>query len=93
MFIGSLYFECYIPGAQSLKHKRQALRSFKDRLKNKFNVAVAEVDHQDKWQRAGVAVVTVSGNHQFVTSLMDEIERFALTFPSLTASVQQKEVL
>ncbi|MDZ7816232.1 MAG: DUF503 domain-containing protein [Planctomycetota bacterium] len=93
MFIGSLYFECYIPGAQSLKHKRQALRSFKDRLKSKFNVAVAEVDHQDKWQRSAIAVVTVSGNHTFVENLLDEIERFALTFPSLSATVQQREVL
>ena len=59
MVVGLLSVELHVPGARSLKDKRMVLRRVKDRLK-KFNVAVSEVDHQDLWQRAALAVVTVS---------------------------------
>ncbi len=49
-----------IPGARSLKDKRQALRSLEVRLRERLNVAVAEVEHQDLWQRARLAVVSVN---------------------------------
>ena len=78
MVVGLLSVELHVPGAQSLKDKRHALRRIKDRLK-KFNVAVSEVEHQDLWQRAGLAVVTVSTD-QFhadreLAAVADEIER------------------
>lgn len=50
----------YFSQSGSLKTKRMALRSIQDRLKNRFNVAVAEVEHQDLWQRATLAVATVN---------------------------------
>src|SRR5207248_1954974 len=59
MVVGLLTVEIHVSGSQSLKDKRMVLRRIKDRLK-KFNVAVSEVEHQDLWQRAGLAVVTVS---------------------------------
>jgi uncharacterized protein YlxP (DUF503 family) len=78
MTIGLLSVELYIPGARSLKEKRMVLRRVKDRL-GKFNVAVAEVEHQDLWQRAGLAVVTVGGSHERVeqelAAAAEEIER------------------
>jgi uncharacterized protein YlxP (DUF503 family) len=61
MPIGLLTLEIHIPDAHSLKDKRQVLRSLKDRLRHKFNVAVAELDHQDTWQDSVVGVVTLSG--------------------------------
>ncbi len=60
MVIGLLTLDLHIPGAQSLKDKRQALRSLQARLRERFNVSVAEVEHQDLWQRARLAVVTVN---------------------------------
>jgi hypothetical protein len=57
--IGLLTVELHVPGARSLKDKRMVLRRLKDRLR-KFNVAVSEVEHHDLWQRAALAVVTVS---------------------------------
>ena len=70
--------ELHVPGSQSLKDKRMVLRRIKDRLK-KFNVAVSEVDHQDLWQRACLAVVTVSSAQQHadreLAAVADEIER------------------
>ena len=58
--VGVLTLELRIEDAHSLKDKRQVVRSLKDRLRGKFNVAVAEIDCQELWQRAVVAVVTVS---------------------------------
>jgi len=63
MVIGLLTLDLHFPGARSLKDKRQALRSLETKLRNRFNVAVAEVEHQDLWQRARVAVVSVNTDH------------------------------
>lgn len=63
MVIGLLTLELHFPGARSLKDKRQVLRSLEQRLRNRFNVSVAEVAHQDLWQRATLAVVAVNTDH------------------------------
>jgi uncharacterized protein YlxP (DUF503 family) len=62
MAIGLLTLEIYIPDSHSLKDKRQVLRSLKDRMRARFNVAVAELDHHDNWQRAQVGIVSISNN-------------------------------
>jgi uncharacterized protein YlxP (DUF503 family) len=62
MPIGLLTLEIHIPDAQSLKDKRQVLRSLKDRLRAHFNVAISELEHQELWQRSRVGVVTISGD-------------------------------
>ena len=60
MVIGLLTLDLHIPGAHSLKEKRHALRGLEVRLRERFNVSVAEVEHQDLWQRARLAVVSVN---------------------------------
>jgi uncharacterized protein YlxP (DUF503 family) len=78
MIVGLLTIELFIPGSQSLKEKRMVLRRIKDRVK-KFNVAVSEVEHHDLWQRAGLAVVTVSTDQPHaereLAAVVNEIER------------------
>jgi len=78
MIVGLLTIELFIPGSQSLKEKRMVLRRIKDRVK-KFNIAVSEVEHHDLWQRAGLAVVTVSTDQPHaereLAAVADEIER------------------
>lgn len=78
MTVGLLIVELHVPGARSLKDKRMVLRRIKDRLK-KFNVAVSEVEHQDLWQRARLAVVTVSPDQSHadreLAAVADEIDR------------------
>jgi uncharacterized protein len=78
MVVGLLTIDLFIPGAQSLKEKRMVLRRLKDRVK-KFNVAVSEVEHHDLWQRASLAVVTVSTDQSHadreLAAVADEIER------------------
>jgi uncharacterized protein YlxP (DUF503 family) len=70
MVVGLLTLELHFPGARSLKDKRQALRRLEDRLRNRFNVSVAEVEHQDLWQRARVAVVSVNTDHTHLESTL-----------------------
>jgi hypothetical protein len=78
MIIGLLSIELHIPHSHSLKEKRMVLRRVKDRLQ-KFNVAVAEVEHHDLWQRAGLAVVAVSTTTEHVerelAAAADKIDR------------------
>jgi hypothetical protein len=62
MAVGLLTLEIHIPDSRSLKDKRQVLRSLKDRLRGRFNVAVAELDHQESWQRAQVGIVSLSND-------------------------------
>src|SRR6202167_6648645 len=73
MPVGLLTLEIYIPDAQSLKDKRQVLRSLKDKLRHHFNVSVAELDHQDLWQRSRVGVVSISGDGKHLEESMETI--------------------
>jgi len=73
MPVGLLTLELHIPDAQSLKDKRQIVRSLKDRLRGRFNVAVAELDHQDTWQRSIVGVVTLSNEESHVEESLQHI--------------------
>ena len=73
MPIGLLTLEIHILDAQSLKDKRQVLRSLKDRLRAHYNVAVAELEHQETWQRSRVGVVTISGDSGYLEKTLAEI--------------------
>ena len=75
--IGVLTLEMRLDDSQSLKDKRHVVKSLKDRLRHKFNVAVAEIDYQDLWQRALVAAVTVSGDHGRAEVVLQSVEREA----------------
>ena len=75
MFIGLARFEIFIPHSGSLKAKRQVLRSVVDRLRKGLNVSVAEVDHQDLWQRAALGVSCVSSSVDQCRKLIQEAEK------------------
>ena len=73
MPVGLLTLELHIPDAQSLNDKRQVLRSLKDKLRREFNVAVAELDHHDAWQRSVVGVVTLSNEEKHVQEMLQKV--------------------
>lgn len=75
--IAYLVLELRIEASTSLKDKRQVLRSLKDRLRSNFNVAVAEVDASELWQRATVGVVGISDSRDYLEGLMRNVERQA----------------
>jgi hypothetical protein len=73
MPIGLLTLEIHIADARSLKDKRQVLRSLKDKLRREFNVAVAELEHHDVWQRSVVGIVTLSNEEKHVKEMLDKV--------------------
>jgi uncharacterized protein YlxP (DUF503 family) len=76
MFVGVLVIEIMIYSSASLKEKRLVLKSMKDRLKNKFNVAVAEIGFQDKWQRAQLGIVTLSNQQSHLEHSLQQIFQY-----------------
>jgi uncharacterized protein len=71
--VGLLTLELHIPDAHSLKEKRQVLRSLKDKLRRQFNVAIAELDHQDVWQRSVLGIVTLSNEDRHVRETLQKV--------------------
>ncbi len=76
MIVGVLEVELLLYDATSLKEKRKVLRSLKDRIQNRFNVSVAEVDGQDLWQRATFAFAVVGRDGAHVSRVLQEIMQF-----------------
>jgi hypothetical protein len=72
--IGVLTLELRVEDSHSLKEKRHVVASLKDRLRHKFNVAVAEIDHQDLWQRATLAAVTVASDRGIAEKVLLGVE-------------------
>ena len=75
--IAHLTIELRIEAAQSLKDKRQVVRSLKDRLRASFNVSVAELDPSNLWNQATIGVVAISHSHDYLEGLMKNVERAA----------------
>ncbi len=76
--IAYLKLEIRIENAHSLKDKRQLVRSIKDGLRAHFNVAVAEMEASDAWQRATLGVVSISDSREYLDGLMRNVERHAV---------------
>ncbi|RPI00883.1 MAG: DUF503 domain-containing protein [Calditrichaeota bacterium] len=76
MLIGTLQVEFLIPDSESLKAKRMVLSSIKQRLQNKFNVSVAEVDYNDLWQRSVLGVAIVANEKRFLEQALTQILSF-----------------
>jgi hypothetical protein len=71
--VGLLELRLNVAQAMNLKDKRRALKSFKDRLRNRFNVSVAEVDMQDHLRLAVLTVAMVSNDHRYVEGALQQI--------------------
>jgi uncharacterized protein YlxP (DUF503 family) len=78
MPIAYLTLELRIEAAHSLKDKRQVLRSVKDRLRNSFNISIAEIESTDLWQRATLGVVSISDSRDYLQGLMQNVEKEAV---------------
>jgi hypothetical protein len=76
MTVGLARITLFVPESHSLKEKRMVLRRVKDRVRDKFNAAIAEVDDLDVWQRGVVGLALVGNDRRFVESALDEVVRF-----------------
>ena len=74
MIVAVLQVELLLPESFSLKDKRFVVQGLKKRIRRGFNVSVAEVDHQDKWQRACLAVACVATDSQVIDSLFAKVQ-------------------
>jgi uncharacterized protein YlxP (DUF503 family) len=73
MLVGLFQIELFIPESGSLKSKRFVLKSLKTRLRNKFNISVAEVDGNDKWQRTVLGISMVSNERKLIDQVYNRI--------------------
>lgn len=76
IIVGVCAIELRLHDAHSLKSKRQVLKSIKSRVRNKFNVAIAEVDNQEIWQRAVLGVAVVSTAHDHANGILNKVVNF-----------------
>jgi uncharacterized protein YlxP (DUF503 family) len=83
MLVALCRFDLRIPGCSSLKEKRHVVKTLTASLRNKFNVAVAEVDHHELWQRTAIGVSAVAGESYHLKRVMHQVERHIETFPAV----------
>ncbi|TES92026.1 MAG: DUF503 domain-containing protein [Candidatus Cloacimonadota bacterium] len=76
MKIGNCIVEIYIPYSSSLKEKRSVIKGLKQRIRNRFNVSISEIDRNDNHRHSMLAFVTVSNNGKFVDKLLSRVVKF-----------------
>lgn len=93
MLVGLLSIELHLPEADSLKSKRIILRSLRDRIKNKFNVSIAEVDGNDIWQRSVLGVACVGNETKIINNVLNKVRDIILNTPSVELLNSRIEML
>jgi uncharacterized protein len=76
-------YELHIGQVASLKAKRAAVKPIVEGLRVRFHVSVAEIDHQDQWQRASIGVAVVASSHGHLTDVLDSVDRFVWSHPEV----------
>jgi uncharacterized protein YlxP (DUF503 family) len=85
--IGFVACECIIYDAQSLKEKRAVLQRIMTRLKQKYNISVAEIDHQDVWQRTTLGIVAITSSRSTTERELQRALALIDSFPELERTV------
>ena len=83
MHAAAVCFELRVPESRSLKAKRAAVRPIVDGLRHRLHVSVAEVDHQDTWQRAAIGVAVVAESSRHLEQVLATVERFVANAPDV----------
>ena len=83
MIVGVLHIELHLPMALSLKDKRSVLKSLKDQLHHRFNVSVADVEPNTKWQRAALGIAGVGSDRQAVEGCLRQITEWIRGHPAV----------
>ena len=84
MLVASCEIKLYLPGAATLKDKRQIIKSLLQKSRNKFNLSAAEVDAQDYIQTAVLGVAVVGNDYKYLQSVMDKYLNFVESFPEFS---------
>jgi uncharacterized protein YlxP (DUF503 family) len=76
MVVGVCLIDIHLPENSSLKGKRQVMKRILERVKNRFNVSIAEVDDNDLWQRSKIGFSVVGNDRQFINASLDKVLNF-----------------
>ena len=91
--VGLCTIELFLSDSQSLKDKRQILSSLKDRLRQKFNLSVAEIDAQDLWQKGVLALACVANDGRYVNQVLDRAQNMIKSNPIVEIVQSRIELL
>ena len=91
--VGTLFLEIFLPTSTSLKAKRAVLNRIKGRIRRRFNASMAELDHQDLWQRSSIGFAVVGSDHGTVKDALEKIVRFVETQDSVDILKYDIEIL
>jgi uncharacterized protein YlxP (DUF503 family) len=83
MHAATLRFDLHVPTSRSLKAKRAAIKPIVEGIRHRYHVSVAEIAHQDQWQRAGVGVAVVASDAAHLDDVLETIERFVRSVPDV----------
>ena len=83
MIVGLLTLDLHIPESHSLKSKRMVIKSLIDRIKNKFNVSVAEVDANNLWQRSVIGIAYVANETVIINKVYEKIRTLVISTHSV----------
>jgi uncharacterized protein YlxP (DUF503 family) len=93
MHVGTLTVTLYLHAAESLKDKRQVLKSLIETTRNKFNVSIAEVDDLDAWRRATIGIACVSNDVRFLNGVLDKVVNALESNPAVEVGEVDLELL
>ena len=94
MFIGACQITLHLPDSQSLKDKRQIIKSVMARVRNRFEVAIAEVEEQERWQIAVLGLSCVSNSRQHSEEILEHVRRYIEeTRPDIVISNVETEMI
>lgn len=93
MIVGILTLDLYLFEANSLKAKRLLIRSLKDRIRNRFNVSISEVDGNNLWQRSIIGIACVANEKKRVNKVFDDIRKIIISTPSIELIGSSVEML
>jgi uncharacterized protein len=79
----ALVVDLHLPASHSLKDKRAVVKTILEGARHRYQVAAAETDRQDKWQRAELVFAAVAGSRRHVEEVLDAVDRFVWSFPDV----------
>ena len=93
MHIGTLTVVLYLHAAESLKDKRQVVKSLIETTRQKFNISIAEVDDLDKWRRATIGIACVANDKAYVNRVLDKVLNTLESNPAVEVGEVEMELL
>ena len=88
-----LEFECILYEGKSLKNKRSVIKRLISRLRQDLNIAIAELDYQDLWQRSKIGIVTIANQYKYAEKVIQEVLKIVDSFPEIERTLTKIEHL